>query len=135
MILSKIKIFKKLYNYKQKGYALLGLAVLGFVLVGLVALLLQKSIYTQELEIARMKRRVLFLELDSLFQGVKKQAATLNESQLDVQDDNFLYLEVGGQARWRVKRSKLTTEMQIDFHYIPKDLKFRRVLDVAFFTP
>ena len=55
------------------------------MLVGLVALLLQKSIYTQELEIARMKRRVLFLELDSLFQGVKKQAATLNESQLEVQ--------------------------------------------------
>ena len=80
----------KILAAKQKGYVLLGLTVLGFVLVGLVALLLQKSIYTQELEIARMKRRVLFLELDSLFQGVKKQAATLNESQLEVQDDNFL---------------------------------------------
>ena len=51
----------KILAAKQKGYVLLGLTVLGFVLVGLVALLLQKSIYTQELEIARMKRRVLFL--------------------------------------------------------------------------
>ncbi len=120
---------------KQKGYALLGLTVLGFVLVGLVAILLQKSIYTQELEIARIKRRVLFLELNSLLQGVKKEAATLSAEQLAVKDDNFLYLEVGGQARWRVKRSKLTTEMEIDFYYIPKDLKFRRVLDISFFTP
>ena len=64
-----MKILKK----KQKGYVLLGLAILGFVLVGLVSLLLQKNIYTQELEITRIERRVLFLELDFLFQGVKKR--------------------------------------------------------------
>ena len=64
-----MKILKK----KQKGYVLLGLAILGFVLVGLVSLLLQKNIYTQELEITRIERRVLFLELDFLFQGVKKE--------------------------------------------------------------
>ena len=69
-----MKILKK----KQKGYVLLGLAILGFVLVGLVSLLLQKNIYTQELEITRIERRVLFLELDFLFQGVKKEIATLN---------------------------------------------------------
>ena len=40
--------------------------------MGLVSLLLQKNIYTQELEITRIERRVLFLELDFLFQGVKK---------------------------------------------------------------
>ena len=65
-----MKILKK----KQKGYVLLGLAILGFVLVGLVSLLLQKNIYTQELEITRIERRVLFLELDFLFQGVKKDS-------------------------------------------------------------
>ena len=125
-----MKILKK----KQKGYVLLGLAILGFVLVGLVSLLLQKNIYTQELEITRIERRVLFLELDFLFQGVKKEIATLNVAQLASDDDNFLHLEAGGQMRWRVKRSKLDDEMQIDFHYIPKDLKFRRVLDIFFYT-
>ena len=97
--------------------------------MGLVSLLLQKNIYTQELEITRIE------ELDFLFQGVKKEIATLNVAQLASDDDNFLHLEAGGQMRWRVKRSKLDDEMQIDFHYIPKDLKFRRVLDRSFFTP
>ena len=126
-----MKILKK----KQKGYVLLGIAVLGFVLVGLVSLLLQKNIYTQELEMSRIERRVLFLELDSLLQEVKKEMVTLSASQLAVDDNDFLYLEVKRQPRWRVKRSKLSTEMQIDFHYLPKDLKFRRVLDISFFTP
>ena len=128
---SEMKILKK----KQKGYVLLGIAVLGFVLVGLVSLLLQKNIYTQELEMSRIERRVLFLELDSLLQEVKKEMVTLSASQLAVDDNDFLYLEVKRQPRWRVKRSKLSTEMQIDFHYLPKDLKFRRVLDISFFTP
>ena len=71
-----MKILKK----KQKGYVLLGLAILGFVLVN-VAFITKKYLHTK-LEITRIERRVLFLELDFLFQGVKKEIATLNVAQL-----------------------------------------------------
>ena len=64
------------YLLLQKNIYTQELAILGFVLVGLVSLLLQKNIYTQELEITRIERRVLFLELDFLFQGVTKPTRT-----------------------------------------------------------